>query len=100
MGYQINFSGAVTPELGQLLHAVEGQLNWRGIHAQSGDTASSASAASSTGAPGGESADTHSGHEPSVAVVGTVALVVGLAVGYLVGKSSASSSSKTVGATQ
>ena len=94
MGYQINFSGAVTPELGQLLHAVEHQLNWRGIHVQGGDTASAASAASSTGAPGGEQSDTHNTHDPNVVVVGGIALVVGFVVGYVVGKSSASSSPK------
>jgi hypothetical protein len=97
MGYQINFNGAVTPELGQLLHAVEKQLNWHGIHAQGGDMASSAS---STGAPGGVNPDTHGLHDPNVVVVGGVALVVGFVVGYVVGKSSASSSSKSSGGAQ
>lgn len=99
MGYQVNFNGAVTPELGQLLHAVQRQLNFHGLHVQGGsstDTGSGASTATGC-APGDKecSNSNHGGHEPSVVVVAVVALVVGIAIGYVIGKRSGSVPTQT-----
>jgi hypothetical protein len=93
MGYQINFDGAVTAELGQLLHVVQRQLNGYGIHAQTPtDTASTVQAASTV-----ENCDltktcpeTHPGHGPLVVIVAIVALAVGVVIGYFLGKRSGS----------
>jgi hypothetical protein len=97
MGYQINFDGAVTAELGQLLHVVQRQLSGHGIHAQTSTdtTASTVQAASAV-----ENChltktcpDTHGGHGIDVIIV-IAALVIGIGIGYYFGKRSASSTLK------
>lgn len=94
MGYQIDFNGAVTPELGQLLHSVQRQLHLNGMRVQVGaaDTASGASTSEdcilTKTCP-----DTHPGHGPDI-VIAIVAFVIGIVVGYFIGKRSATAAVK------
>jgi hypothetical protein len=97
MGYQINFNGALTPELAQLLHSVQSQLNLHGLRVQGGGDTSSGASTGSNCPPGDKecSDSNHGGHEPSVVVVAVVALVVGIVIGYVIGKRSGSVTTTT-----
>jgi hypothetical protein len=121
MQYTIGFDGAVSAELGQLLHAVEGQLNHRGFQMLAQDS-QGASEASPNGVQvppgngkcdppspecqasghGGHSPDHgphpdsgHGGHSPDVIIVAIISLVIGLVAGFLLGKRSGSTTSRT-----
>ncbi|MGO8856482.1 MAG: hypothetical protein ACLQO1_12325 [Steroidobacteraceae bacterium] len=96
MSYRISFDGPASADLQQVLHALERQLHWHDIHAQTpADTAASVAAASAVRpCPKGEVCpdNTHGGHEPAVVVIAIVALVVGMVIGYIIGKGSRSTS--------
>lgn len=116
MQYNVGFERAVSAELEQLLHAVQGQLNGRDFHARvSQDTQASGDLPASgviappgggkcncdplteecqAGAHGGHGplvpcpAGAHGGHGPLLIVIGAAGLVVGLVIGFLFGKRS------------
>lgn len=121
MQYTVGFNGAASAELGQLLHAVEGQLNHRGFQMLAAeDTPGPAEAGSPAGGkvpPGNGNGDcyctgkdcedtTHGGHAVKIPCPGTthgghaqiiiiVGIVVLLLVGaYFFGKRSASRTSR------
>jgi hypothetical protein len=116
MQYTVSFGGALSAELAQLLHAVQGQLNHRSIQAQaSGDTPGSTDSAATAitikpppnnpceckdlskdcqatgrGGHGPEvpCPDTgRGGHGPEI-VFGIVGLVIGLVIGFILGRRS------------
>ena len=89
MSYQIVFDGTASAELTHLLHAVQRQLNGHGIQmlGQMDAKAETVSAASAVQPCTKEPCPTTIvGHGPYI----VVGLVVGLAVGYVLGKRSAS----------
>ncbi len=80
MSYQISFDGRASADLQQMLHALERQLNWHGIHAEApGDTAASAGASVVKLCDGKPCPTTIIGHGPLYVIVG---LVVGFIVGF------------------
>jgi hypothetical protein len=94
MSYQIVFDGTASAELTHLLHAVQRQLNGHGIQmlGQMDAKAETVSAASAVQPCTKEPCPTTIvGHDPYLVVAG---VVVGLAVGYALGKRSASANKK------
>jgi len=100
MSYQIGFNGAASAELSHLLHAVEGQLNGRGLHLLGqADAQAQTASSTSTGQPcdplSKDCSGSSSGGHDIVLVV--VTAVVAGAAGYVAGKrSSAKVKSPTV----
>jgi len=95
MSFQIGFNGPASDGLQHLLRAVEGRLNWHGVHAQAaGDATGDASAASTAThhCKNGEDCKGggHIGHEPAVVIALVIGLAIGLVIGYIAGKRSGS----------
>ena len=96
MSYRLDFSGVASPELSQLMRAVEGRLNWhavnwQGVQAQAGDTErASARPINPPCKPGEACADNPPENPPSIIVdlIATFAigLVAGVLIGYLLAK--------------
>jgi hypothetical protein len=94
MSYQIVFGGAASTELGQMLHAVERQLNWQGAHvrgltsvqAQEGVPASTAVGESTRPSLDRGCYDhPRCGHDVVIIVVVAIVVIVAAAVGFGLG---------------